>query len=486
MLGLDMDQTNDWERLFEELDSTASLASIRLNETFISRPEEASHTDVDDTQTPFRAEAFAEKEALSRWFPKINDNEKNSWRIRLSKRNQALLMQIGIVVTVFAANLGLTIYTTSRYPSINGVGLIYQGDCDTVQRLDQWIHLLINILSTLMLSASNFCIQLQAAPTRADIDHAHHNRKWLDIGVPSLRNFRHIGYWRRLCWVLLAFCALPLHLMYNSAVFQSLASNDYTIVVVKESFINGAPWNLSVAERNRRGDSGWNEYRVNRTANYNEIITGIQQDTMHGRYETKNISDCFSFYDDYWAPQGNGVVFVKNDSALAEDGSLLMYVGVVPRWDNWAKNMWAVSNGTGRFTATSPPKPVVKWYLGPPRYEASHCLVQPPDTSTSRCRFQYSTYILSTVCVFNFVIALTMICVWTIRRRKKARSNTLIEEQGIDDERDLKNTVISTLGDAIASFMRKPDETTENMCLATKDDFARTVNGLQWQPVHHP
>lgn len=231
MLGLDMDQTksvygkvacgestdslmtSDWERLFEELDSTASLASIRLNETFISRPEEASHTDVDDTQTPFRAEAFAEKEALSRWFPKINDNEKNSWRIRLSKRNQALLMQIGIVVTVFAANLGLTIYTTSRYPSINGVGLIYQGDCDTVQRLDQWIHLLINILSTLMLSASNFCIQLQAAPTRADIDHAHHNRKWLDIGVPSLRNFRHIGYWRRLCWVLLAFCALPLHLM---------------------------------------------------------------------------------------------------------------------------------------------------------------------------------------------------------------------------------------------------------------------------------
>jgi hypothetical protein len=31
--------------------------------------------------------------------------------------------------------------------------------------------------------------------------------------------------------------------------------------------------------------------------------------------------------------------------------------------------------------------------------------------------------------------------------------------------------VLYTLGDAIASFMREPDPTTENMCLATRDDF---------------
>lgn len=261
---------------------------------------------------------------------------------------------------------------------------------------------------------------------------------------------------------------------YNSAVFKSLASNDYTIVVVMDSFVTGASWNISTAERNRLGDYSWNDTRVNKMANYHEIITGIQQDSMNGRYETKNISDCFNIYDDYWAPQGNGVIFIKNDSVSARDGSLLLYVGVVPRWDNWAKNMWALSNGTDdsdhHFTAISPPRPVTKWLLGPPRYEVSHCLVQPPNTTASRCRLQYSTYILYTVCVSNFVIALIMLYVWERRKRKKT-SKRRKGEQGRTSDDMCKDSVLSTLGDAIASFMRDPDTTTKSMCLATKDDF---------------
>ncbi|KAI0161870.1 hypothetical protein GGR52DRAFT_582373 [Hypoxylon sp. FL1284] len=458
-------------------DSTASLSSLHLRELFGSESDQLSLVDTGETpgSTPFRVEDFAERQVLLGWFPNINDNEENSWRIRFSKREKALLLQIAVICVVLAANVGLTIYATSRYPTVHGVGLIYLGDCDTVQRLDQWIHLLINVLSTLMLSASNYCIQLQAAPTRADIDAAHRKRKWLDIGVPSLRNFRHIGYWKRLCWVLLALCALPIHLAYNSAVFKSLASNDYTIVVVKDEFVSGASWNLSVAERNRQGDWSWNDTRVNTRADYHNIIANIQRDTMFGLYKTKNVSECFDAYDDYWLPQSNGAIFVKNASASPEDGSLLLYVDVVPRWDDWAKNMWAASNGTGRFVAKSPKKPVVNWHLGPPRYEVSHCLLQPPDTTTSRCRFQYSSYILYTVCVFNFLTALTICCVWVIRRREK----------GAVDEQALKNAVISTLGDAIASFMRNPDLATENACLATKNDF-NALDESQWKTIYQP
>jgi len=160
----------------------------------------------------FRASLFADR-TLSWWFPQIDDDEKKSWRIWLSRRSRALLLQIVLVGAILLANLVLTIVAVSRYESENGVGLIYDGDCDRVKALDQWLHLLINLLGTGMLSASNYCMQLQAAPTRANVDSAHAQGKWLDIGVPSLRNLFYISPWRRLSWFLLALSSVPVHLM---------------------------------------------------------------------------------------------------------------------------------------------------------------------------------------------------------------------------------------------------------------------------------
>lgn len=160
-----------------------------------------------------RAEPLADRHNLSLWFPQIDHDEKESWRIWLSRRSRALMLQIGITVLVLVVNFTLTFIAFSRYPSMNGVGLIYSGDCSTVARLDQWIHLLINVMSTGMLSASNYCMQLQAAPTRADVDAAHRRNRWLDIGIPSLRNLGQIRGWRMCGWLLLAFSSVPLHLL---------------------------------------------------------------------------------------------------------------------------------------------------------------------------------------------------------------------------------------------------------------------------------
>ncbi|KAK2046773.1 hypothetical protein LZ31DRAFT_461910, partial [Colletotrichum somersetense] len=115
--------------------------------------------------------------------------------------------------TILITNLVMTIFAYSRYGSKNGVGLIYHGDCSTVKQLDRWLHLLINILSTGMLSASNFCMQLQAAPTRGKVDAAHEEGKWLDIGIHSLRNLRYLDKRQRISWALLALTSIPIHLM---------------------------------------------------------------------------------------------------------------------------------------------------------------------------------------------------------------------------------------------------------------------------------
>lgn len=200
----------------------------------------------------------------------------------------------------------------------------------------------------------------------------------------------------------------------------------------------------------------------------------MQNDTRHGRYEAKNTSECYALYDDYWAVQGNAVIFVKNDTIQGVDNSLLLYVSVTPRWDSWAKNMWASSNGTGKFTAVSPPPPVTTWFLGPPRYEVASCLVQVPQATSNRCRLQYSTHISYTVVVLNFVKFLALFLIWQNRKIEDRRRKARREEEFGDEPGHIttpRENTLSTLGDAIASFMREPDETTKNMCLATKYDI---------------
>lgn len=46
--------------------------------------------------------------------------------------------------------------------------------------------------------------------------------------------------------------------------------------------------------------------------------------------------------------------------------------------------------------------------------------------------------------------------------------------------------VLYTLGDAISSFMKDPDPTTKNMCLATKDDFLTKRPRGMWFEKQRP
>lgn len=91
--------------------------------------------------------------------------------------------------------------------------VLAEGDCGHIKSLNSALHVLINILSTILLSGSNYCMQCLSAPTRAELDSAHTARKWLDIGVPSFRNLRRISRQRLILWFLLGVTSVPLHLL---------------------------------------------------------------------------------------------------------------------------------------------------------------------------------------------------------------------------------------------------------------------------------
>jgi glutaredoxin-related protein len=68
-------------------------------------------------------------------------------------------------------------------------------------------------LSTILLGASNYCMQCMSAPTRAEAEQAHAKFRWVDIGTPSIRNLGKIRGLRVVLWLLLGISSLPLHLL---------------------------------------------------------------------------------------------------------------------------------------------------------------------------------------------------------------------------------------------------------------------------------
>jgi hypothetical protein len=140
-------------------------------------------------------------------------------RVRKWQRQRLSGWRFGVMcaaitcVLVFCINVSFAIYGVSKAGAHGGIGTMFAGSCDTIKDLSLWLHLAINVLSTLLLGGSNYTMQCLISPTRQEIDRAHSEKKWLDIGVPSIRNLKHIATTRMLLWVGLSFSSIPLHLM---------------------------------------------------------------------------------------------------------------------------------------------------------------------------------------------------------------------------------------------------------------------------------
>lgn len=113
---------------------------------------------------------------------------------------------------VLALNITL-IVVALRKDRINGIVNLYSGSVDSVWKVNLWLHIFINVCSTLLLSASNYGMQVLCAPTRSDCDEAHRKNKSLIIGLLSILNIRYISWRRKLLWTALAVSSIPLHLL---------------------------------------------------------------------------------------------------------------------------------------------------------------------------------------------------------------------------------------------------------------------------------
>ncbi|EFR01229.1 hypothetical protein MGYG_04233 [Nannizzia gypsea CBS 118893] len=352
----------------------------------------------------------------------------------------------GILVLCF--NLGLLIWVLPRHNLINGRGVLYDGDCDKIHNLSIVLHLVINIFSTLLLSASNYTIQCLSAPTRADIDKVHKELRWLDIGILSVRNFRQIPRSRSILWIILVLSSLPLHLMYNSAIFATTSSNAYYVFLGDKSFGHKAFEGLTLIPSRTQVSSMdyYEHHKDSATATFARLYNRARNGTL----EKLDNAACIDTYTKTYRNSYANLLLVTdnphNYSAYTYVGYQEVYRPVTGYPLHWICPDEYDSQATGcqsYFTNTAPEAIATHWKVL--TQSIRYCLV---EVTQPHCKLQYSLPLTLVVMVFIVIKAIT-ICYVAIT---------------ID-------APILTIGDAISSFLEKPDITVRGKCLLSMKDL---------------
>ncbi|GKU16125.1 unnamed protein product [Fusarium langsethiae] len=98
---------------------------------------------------------------------------------------------------------------------------LMQGDSVTVEGISRGIMAGVNILAIVLIAGANYVVQILNSPTRAELDNAHQNFEWLDIGIPSLRNLSLISSTRAtLSGIMMSF-ALVSQVIYNAIIITT-------------------------------------------------------------------------------------------------------------------------------------------------------------------------------------------------------------------------------------------------------------------------
>ncbi|KAJ5520792.1 hypothetical protein N7463_001245 [Penicillium fimorum] len=376
----------------------------------------------------------------------------NTWivGVRYCAAAGTCILAINLVIIIAAAGLATRDDRNSAWGSS---AVIYEGDCGIVKRWSLGLHLIINILSTLILAASNYCMQTLVAPTREEIDAAHARGKWLDIGGASIKNLLAIGRDRLGLWIILMLTASPFHLMYNSMIFESLSTHDFGYFVAPKDINFSNVHSLTTPALEKCFLSPYVPYNKESSLTWPEAVSGIESKN----YDTYDINTCSSFVPPH---VGIRALVMLADNLTVNDGGNASVLGVDPYVYPWNNSVVA-----GRFAFESAG-------VGPSiqcmdemisnmedgdslaesigynyNYTVNECLVLKVG---EHCQLMYSPPICIAIALTAFLKVSAMFLAARVGRN---RSPPLL-----------------TVGDAISSFILRPDPTTKHLCWLSRKD----------------
>ncbi|KAJ5859232.1 hypothetical protein N7534_004509 [Penicillium rubens] len=288
---------------------------------------------------------------------------------------------------------------------------------------------------------------------QGDIDRAHSRGKWLDIGVQSTWNLGHIPRIKLFLWICLAFSSLPLHLMYNSTIFQTLSVYKYQVLVGNKPFSRININDVKLPGQNspdttfsrllEKDTNGTLEY-FNNSECISKYANGFQTNYANLLLVTDDYNSTtqdFGNFTDYGPPETDPYRWI-----CAGYGSASLHrhcTSLVPELLADPDN-WAVPAGLSSFSGKN-------FSLHSADLKVKYCL---SESVPERCTVEYSLPLIIVVIISN-IMKIVILCWITI---------TMAE------------TPILTTGDAISSFVEIPDDTTRGQCLLSRDVVTKPVN----------
>jgi hypothetical protein len=98
------------------------------------------------------------------------------------------LLSLLILVAAFVC----VVLAIAKNSLSDGPSAIFSGSCLTASAIDLSLHVVVNIFAVVLIAGANYIFQVLSSPTRSEVAVAHDKKKWLDVGVQSVRNFGHI------------------------------------------------------------------------------------------------------------------------------------------------------------------------------------------------------------------------------------------------------------------------------------------------------
>ncbi|KAL4875002.1 hypothetical protein BJY04DRAFT_211669 [Aspergillus karnatakaensis] len=358
------------------------------------------------------------------------------------------VLAVNIILTSVAAVLAYANNDAQSFLSAT----IYQGSCSVSKNWTTGLHFLINFLSTTMLAASNYCMQCLASPSRAEVDEAHRRHSWLSIGIPNVLNLLLLGKGRRRqLGFLLLLTSLPIHLIYNSAAYFGLAPSEYRVAMIQAN--QALELNRSLSHKADDEDC----FKVLLDMDFSELSFPDLQELSE--------QECVDeFTEDY--VHGHKALILVTSTVLPNDQSML-FIGAGHESDGYdekgseAQFSWMCHNQmnctvddlkdrVGNWSLYGRPLSTPTLHLSipadslPDLYKIDHCL---SHRTEERCQLRFSPPICLVVISCNIV---KILCMFLAAR----------------DDRD---DILLTVGDAISSFLTRPDPATEGAGLLSMD-----------------
>lgn len=123
----------------------------------------------------------------------------------------ALNMFLALVCLVFAIVAVVLAITTKRLTGESEA--IFEGKCSRARSIDLGLHAGINVFAMFFIAGGNYVAQVLASPTRTEVASAHGKQRWMDIGIPSIRNLMGISKGRGLLCAHVVLTAVGIQVM---------------------------------------------------------------------------------------------------------------------------------------------------------------------------------------------------------------------------------------------------------------------------------